>query len=61
MENRLKVMLYNAISLLVDETIDQFDSVGEWLDWICNEIDCSIEELEKCGISIRSLNLGKGE
>lgn len=57
MENKLKVFLYNAISLLVDETIENFDNSEEWLEWICNELGCSTKELEEFGINIETLNI----
>ena len=30
MEDRLKTILYNAISLLIDETFEQYDDETEW-------------------------------
>lgn len=47
---RLEVLLYNAISLLSDETYEQFDNEEEWVNWLCNELDCTKEELESFGV-----------
>lgn len=51
-ENRLEVLLYNAISLLIDETFEQYDDSAEWFDMIQNELGCTAEELEQYGIKI---------
>ena len=45
MEERLKTILYNAISLLIDETFEQYDDEEEWFKMIQNELDCTKEEL----------------
>ena len=49
MEERLKKLLYNAISLLVDETLEQYDNEEDWKDMMCNELECTKEELKKYG------------
>ena len=50
MEERLKTILYNAISLLIDETFEQYDDEEEWFKMIQNELDCTKEELDQYGI-----------
>ena len=52
MEDRLKTILYNAISLLIDETFEQYDNGEEWFEMIQNELGCTKEELEQYGIYI---------
>lgn len=44
---RLKTLLYNAVSLLVDETYEQYDDVDEWKNMLYNELDTTEEELKK--------------
>lgn len=51
-EERLSVLLYNAITLLVDETFEQYDDSEEWFEMIQNELNCTAEELETLGIKI---------
>ena len=41
MEDRLKTILYNAISLLIDETFEQYDNEEEWFEMIQNELGCT--------------------
>lgn len=50
-ENRLEVLLYNAISMLIDETF-QYEDSAEWFDRIQDELGCTAEELETYGIKI---------
>ena len=52
MEDRLKTILYNAISLLIDETFEQYDNEAEWFKMLQNELGCTKEELEQYGICI---------
>lgn len=55
MENkvkRLEALLYNAISLLVDETYERYydeDRETEWLDMMIRELGCSLSELKEYG------------
>ena len=49
MEERVRTLLYNAITLLVDETLEQYDSEEEWKEMMCNELCCTIEELKEYG------------
>lgn len=49
---RIKTILYNAISLLIDETFEQYDDEQEWFDMMLNELDCTEEELKQYGIRI---------
>ncbi len=49
---RLKTLLYNAITLLVDETLDSYvdeDRPTEWLDMMCRELGCTLSELKEYG------------
>lgn len=48
---RLKVLLYNAISLLADETYDGFDGKEEWLENLCVELGTNKNELKKFGVT----------
>ena len=51
-EKRLKTLLYNAISLLIDETFERYaeeDREAEWLDMMTTELGCSVGELELYG------------
>lgn len=50
--NKINTVLYNAISLLIDETFDQYDDKQEWFDMLQNELGVSAEELESLGIKI---------
>ena len=52
MEKRIKEILYNAISLLIDETFEQYDDSEEWFSMLQNELGCTKEELEEYGICI---------
>jgi hypothetical protein len=52
MEKRIKEILYNAISLLIDETFEQYDDSEEWFAMLQNELGCTKEELEEYGICI---------
>ena len=47
MEKKMETILYNAISLLIDETYEQYDDAEEWLSMMENELGCTAEELEK--------------
>lgn len=51
---RKDIVLYNAISLLIDETLGQYDDTQEWFDMLQKELGVSVEELEKMGIVISS-------
>lgn len=53
-EKRLETVLYNAISLLIDETFEQYDDSDEWFAMIQKELGCSKEELMELGIEITS-------
>ena len=44
MEDRLKTILYNSISLLIDETFEQYDDEVEWFEMLQNELGCTKEE-----------------
>jgi hypothetical protein len=51
-EKRLETLLYNAISLLVDETYVRYsdeDMATEWVDMMTSELGCSLSELEEYG------------
>lgn len=52
MEDRVKTILYNAISLLIDETFEQYDDSKEWFAMLQTELGCTKEELEEYGICI---------
>ena len=51
-EKKLETVLYNAISLLIDETFGQYDDSQEWFEMIFNELNVSREELMELGIEI---------
>ena len=50
----MRTVLYNAISLLIDETWDQYDgdSKQEWFEMLQNELGVTAAELEEMGIKI---------
>ena len=52
MEKRLRTVLYNAVSLLIDETFEQYDDSGEWFAMLQNELGSTKEELEELGIKV---------
>ena len=53
-ESKIKTVLYNAVSLLIDETWDQYDgdSKQEWFDMLFNNLGVSGSELEAMGIKV---------
>ena len=50
MEDRLKVLLWNAITLLIDETYEQYDDEKEWKEMLFNELGTTENELKQYGI-----------
>lgn len=48
-EKRLETLLYNAISLLVDKTCEEYDDTEAWLDMLTEELGCSLSELKEYG------------
>lgn len=50
MEERLKTLLYNAVSLLADKTIGDDDLFVDWLWEVCDELGTTPTELEQFGI-----------
>lgn len=51
-EKRLETLLYNAISMLIDETYESYadeDRVTEWFDMMTRELGCTIAELKEYG------------
>ena len=51
-EKRLKTLLYNAISLLINETYESYadeDRKTEWFDMMTRELGCSLSELKEYG------------
>lgn len=51
-EERLVTLLNNLIGLYMDETIGTYDNLDDWYEDFCNEMDCTIEELESYGIDM---------
>lgn len=51
-KERKLIILHNAYTLLVDETIEQYDNVEEWRDMMCNELGCTEEELRELGTMV---------
>ena len=53
---RLKALLYNAITLLIDETYDNYATEGmesEWVDMITRELGCTVSDLKTyAGITV---------
>lgn len=49
---RLKTLLYNAVTLVVDETYEQYDDVDEWKRMMFNELGTTEEELHKYDVHI---------
>lgn len=52
MEERLKVLLNNAITTLIDETFEQYDDVEDWKSMLENGLCCTMDELQELGIDI---------
>ena len=52
MEDRLKTLLYNAISILYDSTIENYNSDDIWWQDICIELGTTQEELASLGINV---------
>ena len=52
MEKRLRTVLYNAVSLLIEETFEQYDDSEEWFAMLQNELGSTKEELEELGIKV---------
>ena len=51
-DKRLETLLYNAISMLVDETFERYDDedmATEWIDMITRELGCTLAELKEYG------------
>lgn len=46
-EERLKTLLYNAISLLLEKTCEEYDNIEEWLNMLTKELGCSLSELKE--------------
>lgn len=51
-QERLKNILYNAISLLINETFEQYDDSEEWFKMFQNKLGCTADELESFEIKI---------
>ena len=50
MEERLKVLLYNAMVLLADKTIGEDDMFADWLWEICEAMGTTPTELKMLGV-----------
>lgn len=51
-DTRKDVVLYNAISLLIDETFEQYEDKEKWFNMLQNELGVSAAELESIGIKV---------
>lgn len=51
-EKRLQTLLYNAITLLADETFEQYCDKEHWFYNIQDELGCTAEELKEYGIEL---------
>lgn len=51
-DSRLETILYNAISLLIDETFEEYEDSEEWFAMILKELETTPEELRKFGINL---------
>lgn len=49
---RLEVLFYNAMTLLVDETYEQYDDAEEWKEMLFNELGTTKEELKEYGFHL---------
>lgn len=47
---RLEVLFYNAMTLLADETWEQYDDEKEWKEMLFNELGTTEDELKQYGI-----------
>lgn len=45
-------LLFKAISLLVDETFEQYDDSHEWLKMIENELSFTVDEMKELGVVV---------
>lgn len=45
-------LLFKAISLLVDETFEQYDDSHEWLKMIENELGFTVDEMKELGVVV---------
>lgn len=57
MKNKIEVILFNALSLLADETYEPFKSANEWMYWVCNNLGCTEADLKEYGIDRENLRL----
>lgn len=57
MKNKIEVILYNALSLLADETYEPFESADKWMYWVCNNLGCTEADLKEYGIDRENLRL----
>lgn len=55
MEERLKVLLYNAMVLLADRTIGEDDMFVEWLLIVCDEMGTTPTELKEFGVDFDNM------
>ena len=49
---RLEVLFYNAMTLLVDETYEQYDDTEDWKEMLFNELGTTEEELKEYGFNL---------
>ena len=48
--DRVKELFYNAITLIADETAEQYDDQNEWHEMVYNELGTTKEEMSKFGV-----------
>lgn len=53
---RRTVLLYNSISLLADKVFEEYESVEELNEMLCEELGTSLEELKSLGITIKPVD-----
>ena len=54
-EQRLKVLLNNAITIIIVETCSAYSRNldSDWVKWLESQMGCTVEELVELGIDIR--------
>jgi len=50
MEERLKTLLYSAVTLIADETAEQYDDMNEWHEMVYKELGTTKKELASFGV-----------
>ena len=52
MEQRLRILLYNAIDLLYQATGENYNNAKIWFEDMCNELGTDANELTDLGLDV---------